>query len=337
MIDISEFDRQNFNQKCISIINKELQLTQSEEDRFGIFYDGENKINIHKLSTTKSFAEITDQTAKKYKDKNIAVCWSGGIDSSLIVAALHKNNIPFKVTVMHNRCKFENPDLYEWVLENCEIISLKEETKFNNLYEHLTCEKGTIITGNPADQLFPSIRYNLLLSENRMKEMYSRETGYGNFIEEFNKDIPDYLVKNNIVSYLENTIDNLYGNFPKNFKVKVIDNILNVIDRNNLELVHFYQLKWLAKFIFKYHRNLKRLTKTIKNDIYNNHKVLIEDFEEYDFFDTLDYQAWAWTNLDKNFELYSTTALSYKTELKEYIRDVTGLYSQLNLIKMPSL
>jgi hypothetical protein len=332
------FDEYNFTQKCINIISSEIGDVIFKHDRFGIFFDNSEKsLTLSELYTDKSFSEITDLTAKTYAGKNVAVCWSGGIDSSLIIASLYKHKIDFKVTVMHTRCKFENPDMYDWVLKNCDVIVLDERSSFKNLYDHVK-NGGSVVSGDPADQLFPSIRYNLLPGVNTLKNLYSRKNSYSEYSHLLNQSYPDEYFYNNI----ENTIFymcKLLGKkfvLPKQLSTDIFIFIKERLSKNNLDINHFYQLKWLTKFIFKYDGNINRLKHIIKItfDGYKMHPV---DFVQYDFFDTLEYQAWAWTNLDRNFELYSKTALTYKWEAKEYIRDVTGLESQLNLVKIPSL
>jgi hypothetical protein len=337
--NIERLEEFNFIEKCVNIISSEIGNVSAKDDRFGIFFDNPDKnISLSELITKKTFAEITDLTAQSYVDKNVAVCWSGGIDSTLIVCALYKNNIKFKVTVMHNRCKFENPDMYDWVIKNCDIIALDERTSFNNLYDHVK-NGGTVVSGDPADQLFPSILYNLLPGISPQKNLYSRTNGYSDYLELFSQEYSDEIFYNNIeYTILSCNIKKLNSEFvyPKCFEVDVINFISLRLQKNNIDFKHYYQLKWLTKFIFKYNSNKQRLLRIINSSFKNSNRTEV-DFVQYDFFDTWDYQAWAWTNLDRNFELYSKTALTYKWEAKEYIRDVTGLESQLNLIKVPSL
>jgi hypothetical protein len=336
--ELRNFTTMTFQQKCLNIIASETGMVSSHDDRFGIFLDNSNKrLSLSDLKTDLSFAQITNITAHDYANKDIVVAWSGGIDSSLIVASLYKNKIDFKVTVLHERCKKENPDMYDWVLKNCNIIELNEETYFNDLYDYLK-NGGAVISGDPADQLFPSIRYNLLPGVTTQKLLYFLEKGYDTSFDLFNQTYPDENFYNNIKERINFNCNLIADEFsiPKGFSDEVFLFIIQRLMIHDLEIKHFYQLKWLVKFIFKYNKNSQRLATFIKKQFIDNNREPI-DFIQYNFFDTPLYQSWAWTNLDKNFETQSLTALTYKMDAKQYIAEVTGLQSQLNLIKIPSL
>ena len=331
------FDMFNFTERCINLIVSDTGTALAEDDRFGIFFDNPNKImSISDLYTERSFAEITDLTAQSYAGKNIAVCWSGGIDSSLVVAALFKNNIDFKVTV-HERSRTENPDMYAWVLKNCNIIELDSETYFNNLYDHVS-SGGALLSGDPADKLYPAIRYNLIPGVMTQKYLYNPETGYGDNFELLMQSYPDAYFYDNIKEVIEFRVNLIKDQFHlyEHFLPDVFNFIDTRLAMNNLKLDHFYQIQLLTKLIFNYNKTRQRLSRMVKNQFADHGRTPVE-FEQYDFFDTLDYQAWAWTNKDRNFEQQSTNALTYKMDSKEYIVKVTRLQSQLDLFKIPSL
>jgi hypothetical protein len=337
--ELFNFIPMDFTDRCLNMVAFDVGRVTAADDRFGIFLDNPNKtLNLSDLQTPLTFAQITDLTALRYANKDVAVAWSGGIDSSLIIAALYKHHIPFKVTVLHERCKAENPDMYAWVLANCDIIELDQQTHFNNLYDYLK-DGGSIISGDPADQLFPSIRYNLIEGITSQKTLYFQgNRDYGDNLEVLTQSYPDEYFYNNIKQRIEFNCGVVAEHFsiPQDFSTEIFDFFKRRLLLNNIPFKHFYQLKWLVKFVFKYNKNLQRLSRYIKNDFTLYSRAPIS-FEQYDFFDTLQYQSWAWTNLDKNFETQSTTALTYKMPAKEYVVDVTGLNSQLNLLKMPSL
>jgi len=337
--ELNKFDILSFTEQCINILSMDIGRVNPSDDRFGVFLDNPNKsLSLSDLQTTKTFSEITDETALTYANKNVAVAWSGGIDSSLIVAALYKNKIDFKVTVMHEQCEAENPDMYEWVIKNCNIIELNEETRFNDLYDHVE-NGGSLVSGDPADQLFPSIRYNLMPGVQTQKNIYLENYSYSEEdLKLLTQSYPDEYFYNNIKERIEfncKMIETRF-NLPSNFADDVIQFIIQRLLINNLAIQHFYQLKWLVKFIFKYNKNLQRLSMLVKRSFMKYDREDI-NFVQYDFFDTLDYQAWAWTNLNNNFSTQSLTAYTYKLDAKQYIVDVTGLQSQLSLIKVPSL
>ena len=331
-------DSFNLAQTCVNMIDADMGFVTADDDRFGIFFDNPNKtLSLSDLHTERSFAEITDLTAQTYAGKNAAVCWSGGVDSSLIVAALNKHNIDFKVTVMPNQCRLENPDMYDWVLKNCTIIELDEATSFNNLYDHVS-SGGSTVSGDPADQLYPSFRYNLLPGHLEMRHLYSRDSGYGDNLELLTQTYPPEQFYNNLQDRLVFKCQNVVNEFdvPETFTEDVCGYINDRLFVNNLRFSHHYQLKWLVKFIFRYNKNIQRMTRTLKNRFFHYNRDPV-DIVHYDFFDTIDYQSWAWTNLDEYFDTQAVNALTHKMEAKEYIADVTQLPSQLNLVKIPSL
>ena len=346
---IQDFDQLSFEERCLNIIDTDIGKVSARDDRFGIFFDNPDKslnladlhteklLTLADLHTEKSFAEVTDLAAQSYAGKNIAVAWSGGIDSSLIVAALHKHNIDFKVTVMPQRCRAENPDMYDWVLANCDIIELDEDTHFLNLYDHVV-SGVEIISGDPADILFPSIRYNLLPNSVARQSLYTPEGGYGDNLEVLNQSYPDEYFYNNITQRLADKCLKLSTEFtlPENFSEDVVKFFIDRLAKNNIEFKHYYQLKWLTKFTFKYAGLQQRVSRIIKNRFAYYGRPQVE-VVQHDFFDTMEYQSWAWTNLDHVFDTQSLTALTQKIEAKEYIVEVTNLQSQLNLVKMPSL
>jgi len=335
---ITDFDRLSFEERCINIVDLEIGRVSARNDRFGIFFDNPDKtLTLADLQTNKSFAEITDLAAQSYAGKNVAVAWSGGIDSSLIVSALHKNNIDFKVTVMHDRCRAENPDMYDWVLANCDIIELDEATYFNNLYDHVA-GGGEVISGCTADRLFPLIRHQLMPGAIPLSNLYTRENGYGDNLILLNQNYPDEHFYDNIKEKLFDLSNQVgsYATIPENFASDVVRFFINRLALNSIDFKHYYQLKCLIQFTFRYTHLQQRVYRFMQNHFARNNRPQVE-FIQHDFFDTMEYQSWAWTNLDRIFNTQSLTALTQKMDAKEYIAEVTKLPSQLNLIKMPSL
>jgi len=335
---ITDFDRLSFEEKCINIVDLEIGRVSARDDRFGLFFDNPDKtLTLADLQTNKSFAEITDLAAQSYAGKNVAVAWSGGIDSSLIVSALHKHNIDFKVTIMPDRCRAENSDMTDWVLANCKTIELDEATYFNNLYDHVA-DGGTVVSGDPADLLFPLIRYQFMPGSTARRNLYTRENGYGDNLELFNQSYPDEHFYDNItqrLADLSNAVGS-YATIPQNFAGDVVRFFTDRLALNNIDFKHYYQLNWLIQFTFRYAPHQQRVYKFMHNHFARNNRPQVE-FVQYDFFDTMEYQSWAWTNLDRVFDTQSLTALTQKMDAKEYIVEVTKLPSQLNLVKTPSL
>jgi hypothetical protein len=79
-----------------------LPIHRELTDRSGIFLSGDQVTIPQDTHTTKTYATIMDETAQSYADLNPIVLWSGGMDSTAILAAFVKNNINFSVTLDAN-------------------------------------------------------------------------------------------------------------------------------------------------------------------------------------------------------------------------------------------
>jgi len=289
-------------------------------DRFGIFAPLQlSSNNINDLKTTLSFKEIVDERVDALSSDDIYVLWSGGIDSTLVVSALLKFKKTFKiVTQLH--CIDENPDFHNYLLaHNVQIVLMETSSgrsALENYYNFVRsiANDAYIICGEPANQLTPSCRIDYLKRESRIdyRNLHIEPDLKARLLE----PVPDNLVFDNLEDVLRNR---------KKLSQDDIDFIQTSLLNAGIAFKHYYQLEWLFKFIFKYQFNLDRF----KNVTPNSNRLI-------NFFDTQEFQAWAWTNLDHNFDTYSVNPWTEKMEFKEYIRDVTGLDSQLELIKRAS-
>ncbi len=107
--------------------------------------------------TDKSFSEIADARVKRiYKkaSKPLMVLWSGGIDSTVVIAALEKHNIPY-VAGVSITTEREYPWLYKKLKAQNKIININ-----NSLISRLQ-KKYHLVTGNIGDQIIGSMRYFL--------------------------------------------------------------------------------------------------------------------------------------------------------------------------------
>ena len=111
-------------------------------------------------SFKKNLQEVTNERCtdllKQYKDRTIYVQWSGGTDSTLIVAALLKNtciNDRKKIVIACNKDSvFEYPFFYfKFIEPNFEVIEL--ETLQNEISTQTKKNNYVIVDGFPADQL----------------------------------------------------------------------------------------------------------------------------------------------------------------------------------------
>ena len=114
-------------------------------------------------SYNKSFSEVTDQRAEEIRQDmrryncELVVCWSGGIDSTLILASLVKNfsrNELANVTVLaNNESYFENPVFYHNIIEKYQLKTVNFRNFSNEKVQSLF-DTHLVIDGEPADKLW---------------------------------------------------------------------------------------------------------------------------------------------------------------------------------------
>ena len=123
------------------------------QDRFGFFED----YQIHQLPeyNDSSIQDITSKRIKQLGEKNIL--WSGGIDSTYIICAYIKENIPFKV-VCDDNSVFDNIQFYNWLISKkipiIKLSDIRQSYRIKNM-----------ISGYLADTLFFLNLENFNLSE----------------------------------------------------------------------------------------------------------------------------------------------------------------------------
>ena len=278
-------------------------------DRSGIFVPGVSTIPLDTY-TDKTFEQIVDERALEFKDSNPILLWSGGIDSTTILAAFLKNNIPFEVTIE----EIDAPqDLIDYVKSNC-IITNTTQTYTNR----------TIITGCPCDQLYPSIQHSFntdVLSFRRVVKYSTQD------IEDYFKtEVPDTIkfipAKEWFLAQYRNVINDNMAEANRLFDTYIIGNL----DKFPVPMTYAYQMKWFIKFVIKYQWNLNNISKLKLGD--NNSCIA--------FFNSEDFQRWALTNLDNNYNQYSLNYLTYKMPNKQYSYNVIPLDSVLSATKISS-
>jgi len=273
--------------------------------------------------TDLTYNQIVDETALSYAGQSPIVAWSGGIDSTIIVAAFIKNNIDFKVTVGKSSLK-ENPELHEYLVANYKTIELPDDNDFSNIAD----TSSVIVTGEPNGHLFPRIRDNLLPTGKTLHEILTSAENVNplDYADILLADVPEKYIYNNVREmFIENHQRNYIGTEAE--ASALYDEYLKPkIDKFPFECRHYYQLHFFFKLIFGYQMSLDGFIKgaQCKNPVRG-------------FFHTPDFQRWAITNMDVNFETYSINYQTEKMISKQYIYDVVKMPSQLQLYKYPSL
>ena len=279
-------------------------------DRSGIFVPGESTIPLNTY-TNKTFEQIVDERAVDFILNWPTVLWSGGIDSTTILAAFIKNKLDFEVTVDGIQAE---QDLIDFVNNNCVVANVESQLMIDRFF----------VTGSPCDQLYPSIQHSFDTSKLRFKQVVKDITD--TIPDYFKSEVPDSI---KFISskdwFIEKYIDTVENNTQE--ANRLFDKyITSNLSKFPVAMGFAYQMKWFVKFVIKYQLNINAtINKRVKNrNIYSN------------FYDTEDFQRWAITNLDYNYNNYSNNYLTYKMPNKQYSYDVIKLDSVLTSTKLAS-
>jgi hypothetical protein len=324
-IDVKNSLDDNINNfQRVATILGELTTRKPENayfDRSGIFFYNENP-NIPKNTyTEKSYAQIVDETALTYLNKNPVVAWSGGIDSTTILAAFYKNKIPFRVTI-NEKSQLEHTELYDYVVNNFETINIS-----NDLILSEVDLGDLVVTGEGNDQLYPRIAHNLIPGRPTFKELITLEDFETKWKQTFDLEVDEKYLYNNVREYFIDLYSRYYNCNTSDAVVIYENYLLPKIEKFPFEVKHFYQLMWFFKFIFKWQDTVTdRFAK----------KTELDPNKVVSFYNTEDFQRWAITNLDNNFNQYSMHYLTYKQPSKDYSYSVFKMESILQKTKYPS-
>ena len=327
VIDCDSFTDGNFenfskfvavvNPRAFSTFNSKLK-SSTLKDRSGIFFDkNEDSTWPNNTYINKTFDDIVDETALTYVNKNPIIAWSGGIDSTTILASFIKNRINFKVTV-NNRVIIENKEVYNFIKDRYEVINIPDNLNLSGLNLD-----GTIVTGEGCDQLYPKIHHDFIPGFLSLTEI---------LITKNIKDYDNILLQPVDSSYLYNNVKEYFiSRYQKRFKTTMSNAeeyydsyVVPIMNKMPIDIKHYYQLHFMFKLIFNYEHN-------IKDSSLDKYYNTVESF-----YDNLDFQRWAITNLDYNFEEYGKNYIVYKQPNKNYNYSVFGMESLLNQIKMHS-
>jgi hypothetical protein len=284
-------------------------------DRSGIFLPGSEVTIPTDTYTDKTYDQILDETAQSYADLNPVVMWSGGVDSTAILAALVKNNIKFSVAFDRNSQE-ESPNLYNYIIENFDCLPLNNYNlggtgPFQMIKQPV--DNRIVVTGDCNDQIFPILQHHVALGKMFFKyhvERVGTENIDDFYRQPLNNDIKymhsrDYFVANHSRIHQCDTAQSQ----------SLYDTVLAPkLSQFPIATEYAYQTISYFRFIFKYQMHLDNLDNMTKRNTLNNR------FQA--FYNTDDFQRWSITNFENTFETESTTYLTMKTRLKQYSYDV---------------
>jgi hypothetical protein len=298
-------------------------------DRSGIFLSNSEVTIPENTQTTKTYATIMDETAQSYADLNPIILWSGGVDSTAIIAAFVKNNINFSVTLDTNT-QAEAPVMYDYVQANFNCLHFNTYTfnqaePFSFLKEKII--NRVLVTGDCNDQIFPILQHHLAIGKKFFKlhvenvDTEAINSFYKLPVEDNIKYMPsrDYFVLNH---------SRIHGCAVAESGALYDSVIAPKLSQFPIATEYAYQLVSYFRFIFKYQMHLD------KQDNWNTTNNLNNTFKA--FYNTDDFQRWSITNFENNYETQSTTYLTMKSTVKQYSYDVFGINEILEQHKRAS-
>jgi len=270
---------------------------------------------------SKTFNEVSDLRAKEIselirsKNQKFAVMYSGGIDSTVIMAALIKNLTSEElknVTVCANaHSMIENPTFWKKFIWNKFHIFDSSTHKYDDLiekgYRPITADEGDCIFGTMSFlDLHQNYDYYLQklspFSKYKLGDMKYHMTDGDIHYSEFK----DLIIQHwNIPGNDQLGVD-FYEKFDKNIKTSTVP-IRSVHD--------FY---WWVLF------NIKWVSCAIRIPVYLNDRLdcrtVINEWA-VNWFNSVDYQQWSMVN-NNNGEKIEYTGTTYKMAARRYIHDL---------------
>lgn len=250
----------------------------------------------------KSWKDITDQRCISLRNTHFdcpwIVLWSGGIDSTVVVAAIIKNlsradlnNITIACT---SACIWENPHFYfNHIKPNFKVVNSMETT-----LQEFEKQNVYIFDGEPADQLFGGLGVSLT-------------TLYQN-LDLLHKDI---------IKHSEVAIDFIANRTDRNFAEWYYHVLVSSAQSAGLDVNTLHELLWWSTFNngwttvkFRFILYTYSKWKNVKSA-----KPYIDKFVHW--FDSDDYQQWAMNGRNVS-EKIGTNMSDYKLAAKKYIYDV---------------
>ena len=284
-------------------------------DRSGIFLPGSEITIPADTHTDKTYDQILDETAQSYADLNPVVMWSGGVDSTAILAALFKNNISFSVAFDSNS-REESPALFDYIQENFDYLPLNNYNlgdygPFQMIKQPV--RDRTVVTGDCNDQIFPILQHHVALGKMFFKHHVER-VGTDNIDNFYRQPVEDSIKYMSSREYFILNHSRIHQCNTEQSQ-ELYDSVLAPkLSQFPISTEYAYQLISYFRFIFKYQMHLDNLDNMTRRNTLNN------TFQA--FYNTADFQRWSITNFENTYETESTTYLTMKTRLKQYSYNV---------------
>ena len=247
----------------------------------------------------KTFEEVTDQQCKTWLQQKShrpwIICWSGGIDSTVVLAAILKNTTSAdreNIRVACNRVSvYENPEFfYDHVMPNFSVVDSQTLEMAHQLYD-----THYVIGGDLADQLYCGAQGAA------MAEAFS-----GSLDLDCRRS-PDMLLK-----FIAAKTD---PEFAEWFYERLMTNInsvnVPVETYHDFWWWHFFNYAWVDYIVRDITKNMKSQDPVLVKKYLANHLY---------WYDTAEYQQWSMNN-NQNKIKYGVSLAETKLPSKQYIYD----------------
>ncbi len=257
---------------------------------------------------SETLSDLLDQRAIEINseanrsNKRIAIMWSGGIDSTMILTSFLKNlsdNDKAKLTIILTTTSIlENIDFYlKYIRDKIECLNyLKINIDDNFLNQYI------LLHGDPADCLFgPSIPMYLHFVQREQHLMPWKEN-----LEKMKEHLNLFAIKNNFN----------VSNFGDWYVDKISNNLMETgQDKHVTTIANWW---WWAYFNFRWEFSCQRPFFYLRAKSYEKSisEKNITDFAKNTFLNTDKFQLWSYSNLKK---LINHDLSSHKQLAKDYV------------------
>lgn len=251
----------------------------------------------------KSFEEVTDAKALELEQLHVStglpiiLNWSGGIDSTCMVVAIHKMCQPStikNITIQLNNCSYlENPQFFRDII--AKNFSYTEVSR-----KRLNPNNCIFVVGDPADQLW--------IHADIIELMYQFPGANKNNVH----TNPDILLK-----FLETKTDPEHARWFYNF-------VLSSSHASPVPIVTYEDFYWWANYNFYYCGNSFKAY-ILDYGMHNADGLSSFMKTHMPWYTGNDYQQWSMHNNSNNIKLANSIA-SYKEPAKKYIVEVDKNY-----------
>jgi hypothetical protein len=272
------------------------------------FYHDPDYVSCPQLDQqcTSSFGEVTDLRAVDIKqtmqqqNRELAVFWSGGIDSTVTLSAIVKNfdtaDLKNVTVFANNQSYFENPIFYHSIIEKYQLKTVNFKNFSNSQIQSLF-DKYLVIDGEPADKLWIvniAIQFDLVYGAGSLSKPFKEIS------DKFIEFLTNYMSKDQAQEYYNSLVQN--------------------ICEAGVEIITVGDLFWWINFNFHWVEHLliwyqQFPIKSVES--YNQYKK-----NYHPWYNSVEYQLWSLSDRPKTIktdrqDLYKMPAKQYIYELDQ--------------------